>query len=171
MVNIFCYGWVSETLKGGYGVVAVEAETNKILDMMTEGKTKIKTTAEEQELKALLYALDFAATPLQRKEKHYIFFETPYPIILFNKQLPILYERDWKENGKDILYKKLIQPLYYYYTKDFLNCQVRKKNREINLLPQKLARALAMNMKKETKEILKELKKIEIKKGSHRVRR
>lgn len=60
---------------------------------------------------------------------HYtIYFEDSYPIVLFYKILPKLKEQGWKDKeGREIPHKKLLFNLYYYYNKNFLNCQVRKQ--------------------------------------------
>lgn len=158
MISIYCYGHATASCRGGFGVVSVDETNREIVDLMVSRDKK--TNIQEQELKSLLYALESCHRRGHIAETHIIYCESAYPVMVYHKLLPIWEKRGWKDkDGKNLKYTSILKLLYYYYTKNLVNFQVKKRESDITIIPQQLAKAYALQEVKHSQSLLKQLKK------------
>lgn len=125
---------------GGFGVLIMEE--NEIISAYND--TCEQTTNNREEMKAILYALEYAAA--RTEDTFIIHSDSAYCVNMCNSWIFTWARNSWKNSkNKEVENIDLVQDLYKYINKDFPNFQVVKTKGHIGILENELADALATN--------------------------
>lgn len=148
-IDIYCDGSTkgngTENSSGGFGVVALYEELNRPFVNTMYGEQCKGTTNNREELKAMLYALEWTQTEFKSCEC-IIYSDSAYVVNICNEWIWNWCNRGWTRAGnKPIENLDLIQKIYEYLTIPFNNFSIRKVAGHCGVLGNEIADALATN--------------------------
>lgn len=137
---------------GGFGVVILE---NKKIKLKYSEQCE-ETTNNREELKAILYAFDFACKYF-RFESVLVYSDSAYCVNMINDWIWTWAKNDWMNSKKKTIENlDLVQQIYNYITMEFFPCQVMKTHGHCGIIENELADALATNNEIKYNKILKQ---------------
>lgn len=151
---------------GGFGVISlIDVQIRSKDNWSTAKETKVirysyseyceKTTNNREELKAILHVMRIADS--DPDNNYIIYSDSAYAVNICNDWIFNWSKNNWlNSKKKEIENKDLVQNLYLYINKNFLNFQVRKTKGHSNILENELADALATNNGKKYKKLIKD---------------
>lgn len=145
---------------GGFGVVVIAPILNDILDgriiKLAYSEQSENTTNNREELKAILYAFELAATAY-KNDICIIHSDSAYCVNICNDWIFNWAKNNWMNSKKkEVENIDLIKSLYKYINIDFFNCQVVKTYGHVGIVENELADALATGNKAKFDKIKKE---------------
>lgn len=145
---------------GGWGIVVLYQEQEKINLITTISAQEEDTTNNKMEIKALLSALDLATNELKEKEC-VIKSDSAYCVNMFNEWIRGWARNNWITSAKQpVKNLDLVKELYKYSIIDFPNFSVERVSGHCGNVGNELADALATNDQDKFNKILKENKNI-----------
>lgn len=107
---------------GAFGIIVMNEENSAVIHAYR--KENNNTTNNREELKALLYALQYA---IDNNDEFIIYTDSSYSEKIINEWIPTWASNNWKNSkNKTVENLDLIKSLYYYYNIEFPNFQVKK---------------------------------------------
>lgn len=125
---------------GGFGILVMEKD--EIIH--TYNDTCEETTNNREEMKAILYAFEYAAA--RPYDTFLIHSDSAYCVNMCNSWIFTWVRNNWKNSkNKEVENIDLVKALYKYINKDFPNFQVIKTKGHVGIVQNELADALATN--------------------------
>lgn len=125
---------------GGWAAIVMNEEEDTIITM--EYDTEEYVTNNQMELKALLFALQYAEE--RPKERIVIFSDSAYVVNAYNDWIRKWARSNWKTSkGQPVENLAVMQELYTYITRPFFNATVQKCSGHTGEIGNELADAVA----------------------------
>ena len=137
---------------GAFGVIVMD-ETKSVV-IHSYRKEDSNTTNNREELKALIYALQYA---IDNNNEFIIYTDSSYSEKIMNEWIAKWASNNWKNSRNETVENlDLIKSLYYYYNIEFPNFQVRKIKGHCGEVGNELADAAATGNATKIVKIFKE---------------
>jgi ribonuclease HI len=140
--------------EGGFGVIAKDTKTNKIIHVYKKREKKV--TNNQAELKAILYALELISNEYKGC-KCIIYSDSLYCVNICNDWIHKWAKNNWiNSRNQQVENVELIKSLYKYINIDFSNFQIKKLKGHDGIIENEIADALATNNKTKFKKLIQE---------------
>lgn len=137
---------------GAFGIIIMDDTKSVVIHAYR--KEDNNTTNNREELKALLYALEYATN---NKNDFIIYTDSSYSEKIINEWISKWASNNWKNSRNETVENlDLIKSLYYYYNIEFPNFQVKKIKGHCGDVGNELADAAATGNAKKILKIFKE---------------
>ena len=138
---------------GGWGIVCLNETEEQIIDITC--RENENTTNNREELKALLYCLDYADNEFPN-ERCIIYSDSAYVVNMFNDWIHSWSLNGWRNSKKqEVENLDLVLQIYEHAKQGFYHCEVKKCSGHAGEIGNEIADKLARGQIKKAYEIIK----------------